>query len=56
MSIHIGLPQALLLFLYSASLVINCVKDGEQTETHWWAVAASLAIQLAILTWGGFFS
>lgn len=56
MSVNIGVPQAIILTLYFASLVINCVKDGEQTTIHWWASAINLAIDLALLTWGGFFS
>lgn len=56
MSVNIGIPQAILLALYFMSLVINCVKDGEQTTTHWWASAICVAVDLALLTWGGFFS
>lgn len=56
MLVNIGIPQAILLALFSMSLVINCVKDGEQTTTHWWASAINLVIDLALLTWGGFFS
>lgn len=56
MSVNIGAPQAILLVLYFMSLVINCVWDGRQTTTHWWSSAINLAISLALLTWGGFFS
>lgn len=56
MSVNIGAPQAILLALYFTSLVLNCVKDGEQTTTHWWASAIALAVNLALLTLGGFFS
>ena len=56
MSVKIGVPQAIMLALYFMSLVINCITDGEQTTTHWWASAIGLAISLALLTWGGFFS
>ena len=56
MSVNIGVPQAILLALYLMSFAINCVKDGEQITTHWWASAIGLAISLALLTWGGFFS
>lgn len=56
MSVNIGAPQAILLALYIMSLVINCVKDGEQSTTHWWASAIAIAVELALLTWGGFFS
>lgn len=56
MSVKIGVPQAIMLALYIMSFAINCVKDGEQTTIHWWASAINLAIDLALLTWGGFFS
>jgi len=56
MSVNIGVPQAILLALYFMSLVVNCVKDGEQSTTHWWASAIAIAVNLALLTWGGFFS
>ncbi len=56
MSVNIGIPQAILLALYSMSLVISCVKDGEQSTIHWWASAISTAVTLALLMWGGFFS
>lgn len=56
MSVNIGIPQAILLALYFMSLVINCVKDGEQSTTHWWSAAIAIATELAILAWGGFFS
>lgn len=56
MSVNIGAPQAILLALYFMSLVINCVKDGEQSTTHWWASAISIAVIIALLAWGGFFS
>lgn len=56
MSVNIGIPQAILLALYIMSFAINCVKDGEQSTTHWWASAISIAVSLALLMWGGFFS
>lgn len=56
MSVNIGAPQAILLALYIMSFAINCVKDGEQSTTHWWASAISIAVELALLMWGGFFS
>ncbi|MGN9233701.1 hypothetical protein ACTM8Z_00120 [Atopobiaceae bacterium HCP3S3_D6] len=56
MTVSIGAPQAILLAIYFMNLVINCVENGEQTTTHWWASAIALAVNLALLTWGGFFS
>lgn len=56
MAVSIGAPQAILLALFFMSLVLNCVKDGEQHTTHWWASAIGLAVDLALLAWGGFFS
>lgn len=56
MSVNIGIPQAILLALYIMSLVFNCVNDGKQSTTHWWASAISIAVSLALLMWGGFFS
>lgn len=56
MSLNIGVPQAIILALYFMSLVANCVADGKQYTTHWWASAISIAVIIAILAWGGFFS
>lgn len=56
MTIRIGLPQGLLLALYMASLVINCVSDGKEEGTSWYGSVISIAIELALLAWGGFFS
>ena len=56
MSVNIGAPQAILLALFFTSLVINCVENGKQTTTHWWASAIGIAVDLALLAWGGFFS
>ena len=56
MTVNIGAPQAILLALYLASCASNCVQDGKQTTTHWWASAISIAVVLALLAWGGFFS
>lgn len=56
MSVNIGVPQAIMLALYLIGLVINCITDGKQTTTHWWSSVIGLAISLALLTWGGFFS
>lgn len=56
MSVNIGIPQAILLALYFMSLVVSCVNDGKQNTTHWWASAISIAVELALLMWGGFFS
>ncbi len=56
MSVNIGVPQAILLALYIMSFAINCVTDSEQSTTHWWASAIAIAVELALLAWGGFFS
>lgn len=56
MSVNIGAPQAILLALYFMGLVFNCVNDGKQSTTYWWASAISIAVNLALLMWGGFFS
>lgn len=56
MSVNIGAPQAILLALYFMSLVFNCVNDGEQSTTHWWASVIAIAVELVLLAWGGFFS
>ena len=56
MTLNIGIPQAILLALYIMSFAINCVKDGEQSSTHWWASAISITVTIALLMWGGFFS
>lgn len=56
MSVNIGVPQAIILAIYLMSLIGCCVGDGEQTTTHWWASAISVAVIISILAWGGFFS
>lgn len=56
MSLNIGVPQAIILAIYSMSLIVCCVNDGEQTTNHWWSSAISTAVILSILAWGGFFS
>ena len=56
MAVSIGVPQAILLALLFASLVVSCVNDGRESVTHWWASVIAIAIQLALLAWGGFFS
>lgn len=56
MSVNIGVPQAIILAIYSMSLIVCCVNDGEQTTNHWWASAISIAVVIAVLAWGGFFS
>ena len=56
MSVNIGAPQAILLALYFMSLVFNCVNDGKQGTTHWWASAIAITVTIALLMWGGFFS
>lgn len=56
MLVKIGIPQAIMLALYLVGLVVNCVHDGKQTTTHWWASAISFVVVIALLAWGGFFS
>ena len=56
MSVNIGAPQAIILALYFMSLVTICVNDGNEYTTHWWSGAISIAVVIAVLAWGGFFS
>ncbi len=56
MSVKIGIPQAIMLALYFMSLVVICLNDGKQSTIHWWSSAIAIAVNLALLAWGGFFS
>lgn len=56
MSVSIGVPQAIWLALALASLVLNCVNIGKEQGSCWWESALALAVNVALLWWGGFFS
>lgn len=56
MTLNIGVPQAILLALYLSSFAVCCVKNGEQSTLNWWSSAIAIAVVLALLAWGGFFS
>lgn len=48
-------PRSGLAFKHGITL-LNSPGVSEQSTTHWWASAIAIAVELALLTWGGFFS
>ncbi len=54
----IGIPQIIMLIMYAMSLGIDLAKHGEPREGKYNAVSGliGVAIGLALLWWGGFFS
>ena len=54
---RIGIPQIIMIVIYSMKIGINLIKDGEQSEQKYSFIGScvSVAISVAILKWGGFF-
>jgi hypothetical protein len=52
-----GTPQIIWIALMAVSLGISLSKHGEpkKGKNSFWTALISFGIQLAILTWGGFF-
>lgn len=56
MTIHIGLPQGILLALVAAGLIASTVEHGKPRNlTNAYITFVSALIELALLAWGGFF-
>lgn len=51
------LPQIIIIALYSMNLGINLVKNGEQRTGNYsfFTALIAVAINIALLRWGGFF-
>ena len=54
--LSIGVPQIVMLVLYLFNVVLSAVHHGEEQGTYnVWTTLVGIAINLAILKWGGFF-
>lgn len=56
-SFQLGAPQIILLAIYILDTAIVAAHHGEPKEGNYnvFVLLIALAIQLALLTWGGFF-
>jgi hypothetical protein len=54
----IELPQIIIIALFCMNIGIYMSKHGEQKEGRYncWVILISVAIELGLLYWGGFFS
>ena len=50
-----GLPQVLLIILFTISFVVTLYNDGKNQKISWKSNVVGIIIQVAILKWGGFF-
>lgn len=56
MTFYLGAPQIILIVLFLLSIVYAAVQHGEPRENYnVWRVFWSAILELALLTWGGFF-
>lgn len=54
--LSIGVPQIVMLALYLNNFVLSVVHHGEEQEPYnVWTTMLGIAINFAILKWGGFF-
>lgn len=54
--LRIGVPQIVILALYLNNLVLSAVHHGEEQEPYnAWITMIGIAVNFAILKWGGFF-
>lgn len=54
--LSIGVPQIVILVLYLLSFVLHAVHHGEEREPYnVWITMLGIAVNFAILKWGGFF-
>ena len=53
----LGIPQIIICVLYVISLGMYAIKHGEPREGNYnfWAGLVATGINVALLTWGGFF-
>lgn len=53
---HIGVPQLIIIILYTLSVGIHLVKDGEPQGNYSFITSLiGTIIVMAVLKWGGFF-
>lgn len=54
--LSIGVPQIVILVLYLNNFVLSIIHHGEEQEPYnVWVTMLGIAINFAILKWGGFF-
>lgn len=54
--LSIGVPQIVILVLYLNNFVLSAVHHGEEQEPYnVWITTLGIAVNFAILKWGGFF-
>lgn len=54
--LSIGVPQIVILVLYLINIVLSAVHNGEEQKPYnVWITMLGVAINFAILKWGGFF-
>ena len=52
-----GIPQVIMIVLLSLTLFINITNHRKPREAEYnaWVALGGIAIQISLLTWGGFF-
>lgn len=54
--LSIGIPQLVMLVLYVCNAILSIVHHGEEQEPYnAWTTMLGIAVNFAILKWGGFF-
>lgn len=54
--LSIGVPQMVVLVMYLINITLNAVHHGEEQEPYnVWMTMLGVAVNFAILKWGGFF-
>lgn len=54
--LNIGVPQIVMLVLYLCNAMLSAVHHGEEQEPYnVWTTIIGIAVNFAILKWGGFF-
>lgn len=53
-----GVPQIIVIVLYSASLCVAANQHGKMIESkhNFWVALIAIGIEVGLLIWGGFFS
>lgn len=54
--LSIGIPQLVMLVLYASNAILSIIHHGEEQEPYnVWVTMLGIAVNFAILKWGGFF-
>ena len=54
--LNIGIPQIVMLVLYVCNVTLSIIHHGEEQEPYnAWTTMLGIAVNFAILKWGGFF-